>query len=94
MRWVSLIVSSPKHLAEGPMKVEDRLNAIEKELAEIKAALSSSRPLRVVRLKGLWKGLRVDEADIAEAKKSLFKHGRSTSSSNFFTVYYVHSQTR
>ena len=77
LRWVSLIVSSPKHLAEGPMKVGDRLNAIEKELAEIKAALSSSRPPRVVRLKGLWKGLKVGEAGIAEAKKSLFKHASS-----------------
>lgn len=56
------------------MKVEDRLDAIEKELAEIKAALASSRSPRVVKLKGLWKGLRVSEEDIAEAKKSLFKH--------------------
>ncbi|TMB64003.1 MAG: hypothetical protein E6J54_29085 [Deltaproteobacteria bacterium] len=56
------------------MKVEDTINANEKEPAEIKAALSSSRPPRVVKLKGLWKGLKVDEADLAEAKKSLFKH--------------------
>jgi len=39
--------------------------------------LSSSRPPRVVRLKGLWKGLKVGEAGIAEAKKSLFKHASS-----------------
>ncbi len=57
------------------MRVEDRLNAIEKELAEIKATLSSSRPPRVVKLKGLWRGLKVGEADIAEAKKSVFKQG-------------------
>ncbi len=37
------------------MKVEDRLNAIETVLAEIKTALLSSRPPRVVMLKGLWK---------------------------------------
>ena len=49
------------------------LDAIEKELAEIKATLSSSRSPRVVKLKGLWKGLRVSEEDIAEDKKSLFK---------------------
>ncbi len=56
------------------MKVEDRLDAIERELAEIKAALSSSRNLKVVKLKGLWKGLKVDDEDVEAAKRSLFKH--------------------
>ncbi len=56
------------------MKVEDRLDAIERELAEIKATLSSSRNLKVVKLKGLWKGLKVDDKDVEAAKKSLFKH--------------------
>ena len=56
------------------MKVEDRLDAVEKELAEIKATLSSSRNLKVVKLKGLWKGLKVDDKDVEAAKKSLFKH--------------------
>ncbi len=56
------------------MKVEDRLDVIERELAEIKATLSSSRNLKVVKLKGLWKGLKVDDKDVEAAKKSLFKH--------------------
>ena len=56
------------------MKVEDRLDVIERELAEIKATLSSSRNLKVVTLKGLWKGLKVDDKDVEAAKKSLFKH--------------------
>lgn len=56
------------------MKVEDRLDLIERELAEIKATLSSSRNLKVVKLKGLWKGLKVDDKDVEAAKKSLFKH--------------------
>ena len=56
------------------MKVEDRLDVIERELAEIKATLSSSRNLKVVKLKGLWKGLKVDDIDIEAAKKSLVKH--------------------
>jgi len=56
------------------LKVEDRLDVIERELAEIKATLSSSRNLKVVKLKGLWKGLKVDDKDVEEAKKSLFKH--------------------
>src|SRR5438552_1497884 len=51
------------------MKVGDRLNAIEEELAEIEAALSSSRPPGVVKLKWLWKVLKMDEADIVGAKK-------------------------
>ena len=56
------------------MKVEDRLDVIERELVEIKATLSSSRNLKVVKLKGLWKGLKVDDKDVEAAKKSLFKH--------------------
>jgi hypothetical protein len=59
------------------VKVEDRLDVIEKELAEIKAALSSSRNLKVMKLKGLWKGLKVDDRDVEAAKKSLFKHASS-----------------
>src|SRR5207247_10603342 len=55
------------------MKVEDRLDAIERELAEIKSTLSSSRNLKVVKLKGIWKGLKVDDRDVEAAKKSLFK---------------------
>jgi len=56
------------------LKVEDRLDVIERELVEIKATLSSSRNLKVVKLKGLWKGLKVDDKDVEAAKKSLFKH--------------------
>ncbi len=54
------------------MNVEDRISAIEKELAEIKARLSSPQSPRIVKLKGLWRGLRVTEEDVDEAKKSLF----------------------
>ncbi len=56
------------------LKVEDRLDAIERELAEIKATLSSPQSPRVVKLKGICKGLRVSKDDIAEAKRSLFKN--------------------
>ncbi len=54
------------------MNIEDRLNAVERELAEIKARLSSSASPRLVKLKGLWRGLRVSDEEVAEAKKSLF----------------------
>lgn len=50
------------------------MDAIERELAEIKATMPSPRSPRVVKLKGLWKGLRVSKHDIAEAKRSLFKN--------------------
>ena len=56
------------------MKVEERLDAIERELAEIKIGLSSPQSPRVVKLKGLWKGLQVIKQDIAKAKSSLFKN--------------------
>ncbi len=56
------------------MKVADRLDAIEKELAEIKALLSYSKSPRVVKLKGVLKGLNVNEDDVLRAKKSLFKN--------------------
>ncbi len=54
------------------MNVEDRISAIEKELAEIKARLSSPQSPRIVKLKGLWRGLRVSDEDVDDAKKSLF----------------------
>jgi hypothetical protein len=56
------------------LKVEERLDAIERELAEIKIGLPSPRSPRVVKLKGLWKGLQVNKQDVAKAKSSLFKN--------------------
>ena len=56
------------------MKVEKRLDAIERELAEIKIGLQSPQSPRVVKLKGLWKGLQVGKQDIAKVKSSLFKN--------------------
>ena len=50
------------------------MDAIERELAEIKIGLPSPRSPRVVKLKGLWKGLQVNKQDIAKAKSSLFKN--------------------
>ena len=59
------------------MKVEDRLDDIERELAEMKTQLYSRKSPRVVKLKGLLKGLSVDASDVVEARKSLFKPARS-----------------
>ncbi len=50
------------------------MDAIERELAEIKIGLPSPRSPRVVKLKGLWKGLQVNKQDVAKTKSSLFKN--------------------
>jgi len=55
------------------LKVEERLDAIERELAEIRIGIPSPQSPRVVKLKGLWEGLQVSKRDIAKAKSSLFK---------------------
>jgi hypothetical protein len=59
------------------MKVEDRLDDIERELAEMKTQLYLVKSPRVVKLKGSLKGLNVDPSVLVEARKSLFKHARS-----------------
>jgi len=56
------------------LRVEERLDAIEKELAEIRIALSSPQSPRFVRIKGLWKGLRVSRHAIAGTKRFLFRN--------------------
>lgn len=38
------------------MKVEDRLDAIEKEIAELRTRLSPGKSPKVIRLKGLLRG--------------------------------------
>lgn len=59
------------------MKVEDRLDAIEKEIVELKTQLSPRKTPRVARLIGMLRGLRVSPLDLDESKKSLFKHASS-----------------
>ncbi|MFH1774237.1 MAG: hypothetical protein ABH874_04670 [Methanobacteriota archaeon] len=51
-----------------------KLNALEKELTELKIAfIQHAKAKKIVSLKGMLKGLKVEEKDIEEAKKSLFK---------------------
>jgi hypothetical protein len=54
------------------LTAEERWDVLEKELAEIRIALSFPQSPRFVKLKGLWKGLRVSEDDLAEANRSIF----------------------
>ena len=50
------------------------METIEREIAELKVLLSRRKNLKVVKLKGSLKGLRVKESQVEEAKRSLFKH--------------------
>ncbi len=56
------------------MKVEDRLDALERELAEIKTILSVPKSPRVVKLKGLLRGMSITREEVEGAERSLFKH--------------------
>lgn len=59
------------------MEVGERLNAIERELVNLRSLiLQFIRPpeqLRVVELKGALRGVQVGEEEIEAAKSSLFK---------------------
>jgi len=59
------------------LKVDDRFEAIEKEIAELKMQLSHFKDLKVVKLRGVLKGFHVDENMVKQAKRSLFKHASS-----------------
>ena len=56
------------------LKIEDRIEAIEKELAQLKMMVSPRKRLRVVKISGILKGLDASKESFDEAKKSLFKH--------------------
>lgn len=58
------------------MKLEEKLNHIEKEISELKIMIMQQNiSKKKVSLRGSLKGLKVDEKDIEKAKKSLFKSG-------------------
>jgi ribosome-binding ATPase YchF (GTP1/OBG family) len=51
-----------------------RIQAIQQELEELKKAIAfSGDSPKKTKLKGLWKGLNINEEDIEEAKQALFK---------------------
>ncbi|MBI2654519.1 hypothetical protein HYX02_06990 [Candidatus Woesearchaeota archaeon] len=61
------------------MDINKKLEALENEISSIKSMLirlsQSPQNRKIVSLKGLLGGIKVDEEDIEEAKKSLFKSG-------------------
>jgi hypothetical protein len=73
-RILSRIPLSRRIQGDKGLRVEDRLEAIAKELAEIMISPSFPQSPRFVRLKGLWKGLRVSRHAVARAKRSLFRN--------------------
>jgi hypothetical protein len=63
---------------EDVKKVSEKLDAVQKDLDFLKLNLAKSlqtQPKKLVSLKGILKGLKVDDEDIKRAKKSLFKTG-------------------
>ena len=58
------------------VQIEEKLNFIEKEISELKLiVMQQIAPKTKVSLKGSLKGLKIEENEIEEAKKSLFKTG-------------------
>lgn len=52
---------------------QEKLYALEKELLKLKNGGIFQFPPKIISLKGILKGIKITEQDIAEAKKSLFK---------------------
>lgn len=61
------------------MNINKKLESLENEITNLKSMIiklaQSPRQRDIVKLKGLLKGIGVDEEDIQEAKSSLFKTG-------------------
>ncbi len=59
------------------MNIYKKIEAIEEEILNLKSVIIKISQLpkkrKVISLKGLLKGIKVDEKDIEEAEKSLFK---------------------
>ena len=60
-----------------PSYIVSRIGAIQQELEQLKKTLAYQvgANKRKTRLKGLWKGIKVGEEDIEEAKRAVFRDG-------------------
>jgi hypothetical protein len=56
------------------MKLQEKVNLIEKEVKELKLMVMQQNAKKKISLKGYLKGIKVADRDIEKAKKSLFKH--------------------
>ena len=61
------------------MDINKKLEAMENEITNLKSMIikisQSPKQRKIVELKGLLKGFKIDDEDIAEAKATLFKTG-------------------
>jgi len=61
------------------MDINKKLEALENEIIDLKSMLiklsQSTQNRKIVSLKGMLKGIKVDDKDIEDAKSSLFKTG-------------------
>jgi len=59
-----------------PSYVVSRIGAIQQELEQLKRTLAYQMGAKKqrTRLKGLWKGIEVEEEDIQEAKRAVFRN--------------------
>jgi len=60
-----------------PSYVVSRIGAIQQELEQLKKVIKSQEGVKKqkTRLKGLWKDVHVEEEDIQEAKRAVFRNG-------------------
>jgi uncharacterized small protein (DUF1192 family) len=54
--------------------VARRIATLEQEIQRLKIVIHPSTKKKIVSIKGLFKGMRITEQDLQEAKKSLFKY--------------------
>jgi len=59
--------------------VLSRIGSIQQELEQLKRALANQLGVKKqkTKLKGLWKGIKVEEEDIQEAKRALFRNAHN-----------------
>ncbi|MBI4044925.1 MAG: hypothetical protein HY392_04410 [Candidatus Diapherotrites archaeon] len=53
-------------------KLLSKLNKLENEVSDLKISLAKSKAGKKVSLKGFFKGVKITDSDLANAKKSLF----------------------
>lgn len=57
-------------------QLEEKLSSIEKEISELKLVIMQQNTIKTkISLKSSLKGVKIEEDEIEEAKKSLFKSG-------------------
>jgi len=68
-------IDSGRHAIRMNQYVLARIQALQDELERLKKTIiyCTGKPKRKTKLKGLWKGIEIDETDIKEAQRALFR---------------------